>query len=64
MPDIHDPPALVRHAVDAGDWRLVELIARLLRGDPAVSSPAARRAHAALIERLGLAGESADYDRP
>jgi hypothetical protein len=63
MANTHDPPALVRHAVDAGDWRLVELIARLLTGVPSASSPAARRAHAALVERLGLAGESADYDR-
>ena len=30
MPDAHDPAALVRHAAQAGDWRLVELIARML----------------------------------
>ena len=30
MSDAHDPAALVRHAVQAGDWRLVELIARML----------------------------------
>ena len=32
MPNAHDPAALVRHAVQAGDWRLVELIARILAG--------------------------------
>ena len=32
MPDAYDPTALVRHAVAAGDWRLVELIARMLAG--------------------------------
>ena len=32
MSDAHDPAALVRHAVQTGDWRLVELIARMLAG--------------------------------
>jgi len=32
MPDAHDPATLVRHAAQAGDWRLVELIARMLAG--------------------------------
>ena len=38
MPDAHDPAALVRHAVQAGDWRLVELIARMLGGQSSAQS--------------------------
>ena len=39
MSDAHDPAALVRHAVQAGDWRLVELIARMLSGQPRRAFP-------------------------
>jgi hypothetical protein len=62
MPDAHDPAALVRHAVQAGDWRLVELIARLLGGQPNASSLGARRAYSTLVVRLGLSGSPAEYD--
>jgi len=63
MSDAHDPAALVRHAVQAGDWRLVELIARRLSGRSVVPSTAAHRAYAALVLKLGLAGDAADYHR-
>ncbi len=63
MPDAHDPAALVRHAAQAGDWRLVELIARLLSGDPSPRSIGARRAYRALVLKLGLAGDLGNYDR-
>jgi hypothetical protein len=63
MPDAYDPAALVRHAAEAGDWRLVELIARRLRGDSRVSGTIADRAYAELVVRLDLAGDAADYHR-
>jgi hypothetical protein len=63
MPDAHDPAALVRHAVQAGDWRLVELIARLLGGVPTGRPGSARRAYGTLAVKLGLASDSGDYDR-
>jgi hypothetical protein len=63
MPDAYDPTALVRHAAQAGDWRLVELIARLLSGDPGSQSIGARRAYRALVLQLGLAGDLGNYDR-
>lgn len=63
MSDAHDPAALVRHAAQAGDWRLVELVARMLTGHAAVSITAAGRAYAALVVKLGLAGDAADYHR-
>ena len=56
MPDAHDPAALVRHAVQAGDWRLVELIARILSGQPSAPNRGARRAYGTLVEKLGLSG--------
>jgi hypothetical protein len=62
MPDAHDPAALVRHAAQAGDLRLVDLITRMLGGNSAGSSSAARRAYAALVLKLGLAGDS-NYHR-
>jgi hypothetical protein len=62
MPDAHDPAALARHAVQAGDWRLVELIARLLGGQPTALSLGARRAYGTLVVRLGLSGSPAEYD--
>jgi hypothetical protein len=63
MRDALDPAALVRHAAQAGDWRLVELIARLLNGDPSPRSPGARRAYHSLVLKLGLAGDLGNYDR-
>jgi hypothetical protein len=54
MTDVRNPRALVRHAVQAGDWRLVELLARLLGGRPTGPFAGARRAYATLVERLGL----------
>jgi len=63
MSDAHDPAALVRHAVQAGDWRLVELIARMLGGASTGMPGSARRAYEALVVKLGLASDSGDYDR-
>jgi hypothetical protein len=63
MPDAYDPTALVRHAAQAGDWRIVELIARLLSGDPSPRSIAARRAYWALVLKLRLADDLGLYDR-
>lgn len=56
MPDVHDPAALLLHAVQAGDWRLVELIERILSGQPARSNRGARRACGTLVVKLGLSG--------
>ncbi len=56
MPDAHDPAALMLHAVQAGDWRLVELIARILGGQPTSPDRGARRAYATLVDKLGLSG--------
>ena len=63
MSDAHDPTALVRHAVQAGDWRLVELISRMLGGQPTTPSLSARRAYGTLVVKLGLSGGPANYDR-
>jgi hypothetical protein len=63
MPDLHDPAALVRHAAQAGDWRLVFLITRLLSGHSAAPPTAARRAYATLVLKLGLAGDLCNYHR-
>jgi hypothetical protein len=63
MSDAHDPAALVRHAVQAGDWRLVELIARLLAGASTGRHGSARRAYETLAVKLGLASDPGDYDR-
>ena len=63
MSDAHDPGALVRHAVQAGDWRLVELIARILAGQSTAQSVGARRAYGTLVAKLGLSGSPAKYDR-
>jgi len=54
MTDARDPRALVRHAAEAGDWRLVELVARVLAGRSVGSLGAARRAYRTLAVRLGL----------
>jgi hypothetical protein len=58
MPDAHDPAALVHHAVQAGDWRLVELIGRMLGGQPIAPSLGARRAYDTLVVKLGLSSSS------
>ncbi len=64
MSDAHDPAALVRHAVQAGDWRLVELIARMLAGQSSARSLGARGAPTrTLVVKLGLSGGPANYDR-
>ena len=64
MPDAHDPAALVRHAAQAGDWRLVELIARMLDGRAsALPARRAHRAYATLVVKLGLAGGPGEYHR-
>jgi hypothetical protein len=60
MSDARDPTALVRHAIQAGDWRLVELIARMLSGEPSPSSQGAQRAYGTLVVKLGLAGTAGD----
>jgi hypothetical protein len=57
MRDVHDPMALVRHAVQAGDWKLVEVIARILGGRSAVPPSPGQRAYATLARTLGLAGD-------
>jgi hypothetical protein len=54
MTDARDPLALVRHSVAVGDWRLVELIARLLTGDRIGSALATQRACSTLVVGLGL----------
>lgn len=63
MPDVHDPAALVRHAAQAGDWRLVDLVTRVLSGRASLPSTAAHRAYATLVLKLGLADDGADYHR-
>lgn len=57
MTDLRDPMALVRHAVQVGDWRLLDLLAPILAG-----RGAAHRAYGTLVLRLGLR-DVADYDR-
>jgi hypothetical protein len=63
MAAVRDPTALARHAVQAGDWRLVELVARMLGGQSNPPPLAARRAHVTLVVKLGLTGEPGNYDR-
>ena len=63
MADPHDPAALVRHAVQAGDWRLVHLIAQLLDGRTDASPATARRAYASLVVKLGITGDPGNYHR-
>jgi hypothetical protein len=63
MTDRRDPIALVRYAVQVGDWRLVELLARALEGRLLGGTHAAgKRAYGTLVLRLGLAGPR-NYDR-
>jgi hypothetical protein len=63
MPDAHDPAALVRHAAQAGDWRLAYLIGRILSGHSTAHSTASRRAYATLVRKLDLAGDVGNYHR-
>jgi hypothetical protein len=63
MPDAHDPTALLRHAAQAGDWRLVYLMTRVLSGRSATRATTARRACATLVLKLGLAGDLCNYHR-
>jgi len=58
MPEHRDPIAVIRHAVQARDWRLVELAARLLAAREARDRPVARRALSTLVRRLGLNGRA------
>ncbi len=60
MTNARDPMALLRHAVQADDWRLVEAVARLLTGRPAYVTVAGR-AYSSLVLLLGLVPGS--YDR-
>jgi hypothetical protein len=63
MSNAHDPAALVRHALQAGDRRLVELIARMLAGASTATHGSARRAYETLAVKLGLGSDSSNYDR-
>lgn len=63
MPDTRDPSALVRHAIQAGDWKLVELLARTLGGCRTLPHRGAQHAYARLCLKLGLT-EPRDYHRP
>jgi hypothetical protein len=58
MPEFHDPRAVVRHAVDVGDWRLVELLGRLLTRGVGARQQAAHRAYLTLAVKLGLVDQS------
>jgi hypothetical protein len=58
MPEFHDPRAIVRHAADVGDWRLVELLGRLLTRGAHTQQRAARRAYVTLAVKLGLVDDS------
>jgi hypothetical protein len=62
MSDVRDPAALVRHAAEVGDWRLVELLAHVLGGRPSGRLLTARRAYCTLVLLLGLS-EPGGYDR-
>ncbi len=61
MTDARDPMALLRHAAQVGDWRLLEAVARLLSGRRFQAAMAGDRAYGSLVILLGLAGKS--YDR-
>jgi hypothetical protein len=62
MNDIRDPTALVRHAVQVGDWRLVELLARRLSDRFTGQTTVAHRAYGTLVGKLGL-GDPDNYHR-
>jgi hypothetical protein len=63
MSDAYDPTALLRHAAQAGDWRLVDLITRMLSGRSTAPPTVARRAYATLVLKLSLASDLCDYHR-
>ncbi len=50
----HDPAALLRHAIQAGDWPLAALVARALNRPLSEPSQTGRRAYRSLCLRLGL----------
>ena len=52
-----DDLAVMRHAVRSRDWRLVELLARLLAREPAGWLGVAHSAYSTLAARLGLGGD-------
>lgn len=63
MPSARDQLALMRFAIQARDWGLVELLARLLGRESPGWLGAAHRAYATLAARLGLGDDSADDRR-
>jgi hypothetical protein len=63
MSDARNPAALVRHAVQAGDWRLVELIARMHVDHSSTRSLGALRAYDTLVVKLVLSAGPTNYDR-
>jgi hypothetical protein len=64
MTDSCDPSALVRHAVQAGDWRLVELLAGwLAQRSTRPADDGMRRTYDTLVIRLGLS-EPGVYHHP
>jgi hypothetical protein len=64
MTDTCDPSALVRHAVQSGDWRLVELLAGWLGLRWTGPAPdGARRTYETLVIRLGLR-DPGEYHQP
>jgi hypothetical protein len=56
MADLHDPTALVRHAIESGDWRLAELLLGLLSSERGSGLGAVGRVYLTLTRELGLAG--------
>lgn len=61
MTNPRDPMALLRHAAQAGDWRLLEAVAVLLSGRSTRAGAAGNRAYGSLTVLLGLTARS--YDR-
>ena len=57
MTSQRDHLALVRFAVQARDWRLVELLARLLGRESPAWLGVAHRAYSTLATRLRLGGD-------
>lgn len=62
MSDTRDPAAVLRHAAQIGDWRLAELLSRVLAGGFGGQSTVAQRAYHTLVVRLGLS-DPGNYDR-
>ena len=52
-----DDLAVMRFAIRSGDWRLVELLARLLRREPSDWLTVAHSAYTTLSARLGLGSD-------